>query len=326
MYKPQDNIGINTPITDQGRIARYFLALFIFPIFLYVMPFCMVHIPSYPKLSSNPDDYPILSYGFDVAGRNADVVIYGDSTANHGINPRQLSAELGEKVLNIPSNLSVLLVDDDLPLEHYIQLNTPPKIIVFYLAPWNLDYRHDGYQQNALYTGIEMLLRYGSSNKIVAFLKAHPAVTIQFPLMFYRANLTPGGILQRGLLRQQALQVASTNGHVDAIGKSSYDDQCLIPQSLVDRQGVDTVRQLVKKYTTAETQVLVYLAPIPSCRNAQSVVNQSLQAHMLSPPKILPASLYVRDEYYGHLYAAGVPLATENLVEAIRQLSRSSNH
>jgi len=324
MHDALNTTAADAQIPRPGRIRRYFFTLFAIPLLLYFPPFFIVRMPSYPQLSSNPDDYPILGFGFEAAGQNSDVVIYGDSTANHGIDPKQMSAELGVKVLNLPSNLSVLLVDDDRPLKHYIQLDKPPKVIVFYLASWNLDYSHDNSQLSALYTGVEMLLRYGTWSEIISLLKSQPAITAQFPLMFYRANLTPGGILHRALLRRQAVQVLSTNGHVDSIGKSRFNGECSIPQALVERHNFDSVRQLIKKYRTPETQILVYLAPIPSCTNAQSLVNRVLADLPFSPPKILPASLYVDDEYFGHLYADGVSQSTLNLVEAIRPLLQDS--
>ena len=77
---------------------------------------------------------PTLDYAFQTAGQNADVVIYGDSTALYGVDPLQMEKDLGLKVINLPNTMGSLPVVDDLSLKQYLAQNRPPKMIVFYMS------------------------------------------------------------------------------------------------------------------------------------------------------------------------------------------------
>ena len=301
------------------HFRRYFLILLTIPAVFYVPPVLVVRLPSYPQWSGFADS-PILNYAFTAAGQNADVIIYGDSTANHSISPGQMSAALGLKVVDLPSNLSVLLVTDDLPLRHYMESDKPPKLIVLYLAAWNVDYRHLEVDSAPAYTGMDMLARYGSPNDIYSFIKSHPATALQFPFMFYPANFGVDGVLHRGLLRRRFVEVAATEGHTDAVGTRHAASSCVIPSALLTRIRFDGIRELVEKYSTRQTKVLVFLASVPSCTNAQAVVDRARESFPVAPPKIMPASLFVDDNYYSHIFAEGVPEATANLIDAVRPI------
>jgi hypothetical protein len=306
--------------SGQQEFVRYFLILVAIPVIFYFPPVFLVRLPSYPQWSGIADS-PVLNYAFAAAGQNADVVIYGDSSADHGINPAQMSAALGVKVVDLPSNLSVLVVDDDMPLRHYMKVDRPPKVIVLYFAAWNLDYRHIADINSVpLYTGMDVLARYGTWSEIFSFIKAHPTIALRFPFMFYPANFGMDGLLHRGLLRHRTLEVAATQGHTDAAGPSYAASSCTIPASLIDRIRFEGIRNLVEKYATPETKVLVYVASVPSCTNAQAVVERARQVLPTLPPKIMPARLFVDDNYYVHLFAGGVPQSTANLIEAVRPI------
>jgi hypothetical protein len=316
----QNSAGTSAPAVapSRSRLVLYFLVLLAVPGFFYLPPFFLVQMPSYAKWSRVPD-FPLLDFSFKSAGQNADVVIFGDSSANHGIDPSLMSAALGVKVLDMPNGLGGLLVVNDLSLRRYMAADKPPQLIIFYFAPWNLDYGHDDIRTDPLYNGMEMLVRYGTAGEIFAFVKAHPAYAIQFPLMFYRANINPQMFHQK-LYREQARQVVATNGHGDTIGTLHYDSGCVIPTALIGRMRYDWVRRMAETYSTPQTKVLVYVAPIPGCSNAQAAVDHARAVLPLAPPKTMPAPLFLDDQYYIHLYADGVPLATQNLIDAARPL------
>jgi hypothetical protein len=299
---------------------RYFLALFALPIVLYVCPFAAVRMPSYGRWSRTID-FPNLEFAFNTSGQNADVVIYGDSTAKIGIDPSQMSAALNLKVLDLPRSYSTLLVDDDLPLRRYVKANKPPRLIVFYFAPWNFDYGNDNSDRKPLYNGMEMLVRHGTADEIWAFAKANPLYMMQFPLMFYsvNANLTA---FDREAVNKQIRQVITTNGHmdIDLYNVMHCGPTCVIPQGLIGRMRFEWVRKMSEKYRTEQTKVMYFAAPIPACVNAQAVIDHASGVLPAAPPKALPASLFVDDTYYCHLYAAGVPQATQNLINAVRPL------
>jgi len=313
-------MGEQANISKSGsKLIFYLIILLAIPGILYIPPFFVVRLPAYSKWSCAAD-FPLLDYAFNNPVKNADVVIFGDSTAKVGIDPSQMEAVLGEKVLDLPNNFGAVLVLNDLSLRLYMEHNKPPKLIVFYFPPWNLDYGHDDLSIDPIYDGMEMLFRHGTSREIFTFFEGHPFESIQFPWMFYKENIS-ANLFKRENFRKEAQQVAMTNGHADYIGATlRYNSLCTIPPRLIGRIKYDWVRGLAEKYSTPETKVMVYLAPIPACRNAQAVVDRTQKVTELQPSKIMPANLFMDDKYYVHLDASGVREATEQLIEAVRPL------
>ncbi len=299
-----------------SRSLRYLLVLLTIPMVLFFLPFISVRSASYQKWTRTID-FPNLEFAFTgAAGQNAEIVIYGDSTAKTDIDPSQMSAALNKKVLNLPTSLSTLMVDDDLPLRNYLKVNRAPRLIVFYFAPWGFDYGNADFNNSPLYNGMEMLMRHGTAADIWSFYKTHAGIALQFPLMFYSANARIASFDWR----KQASEVAATNGHmdVDAYFNLHYDSSCVLPASLADRVRMDWVRKMSEKYKSQETKVLYFAAPIPDCANAQTIVDRAATILPAAPPRILPASFFVDDNFYAHLYEVGVPQATRNLIDAVR--------
>lgn len=307
---------------NDSRMTRYFVVLFAVPLLLSPLPFFLVRLQSYGQFSKNPRFY-VLDFAFKTARQNADIVIFGDSSAYSGLDPKQMSAALRAKVLNLPSNLNALPLDDDFALRRYIEADRPPRLIVFYFSPWNFDYGREDFDYDRLYEGMEMLMRHGSVSDVLAFFTAHPRAALLFPYMFYRLNLTAAPS-EREMSLQQAQQVTATNGHADSPGVLHARSTCVIPSNFIESIRFDWVGKMGEKYRTPQTQVLFFAAPIPNCTNAQAVIDRSASALPAAPPKTMPASLYVDDNWYSHLYAAGVPQATQSLIDAVRPLLASS--
>ena len=300
------------------RFRYYLVVLFLLPGLLYLCPFAAVRLSSYGHWTGVLD-FPNLDYAFKNSGQNADIIIYGDSSAKTGIDPRQMSAALNASVLNLPTSLSTLLVDNDFPLRVYLKTNRPPKLIVFYFAPWNFDYGNDDFHNKPLYNGMEMLMRHGTPGEISPFVRAHPLAAFQFPLMFYSANINPNA-LNRETFYKQERQVVATGGHVDVdpYNVLHYAPTCVIPPELIDKIRSNWVNRMSEKFSTAQTRVMLFAAPVPACTNAKAAIARA-SARLPGPsPKEMPAPFFVDDNFYTHLYAAGVPQATRSLVEAVR--------
>ena len=149
---------------SDSRLLGYLLAVLAVSVVLYPLPFYLVRLPSYLQWNRTLSFRP-MEFSFKAVGQNADVVIFGDSTASNGIDPSRMSAALGTKVVVLPNNLGELNVIDDLPLRRYIKADRPPRLIVFYFAPWNFDYRRDPVIVPT-YDGLEMLMRHGAPGEI----------------------------------------------------------------------------------------------------------------------------------------------------------------
>ena len=59
-----------------------------------------------------------------------------------GTNAAQMSQDLGLKVLDIPNSLGSLANTGDWALREYMASNKPPRLIVFQMTPWDMDFLH----------------------------------------------------------------------------------------------------------------------------------------------------------------------------------------
>ena len=137
--------------------------------------------------------------------------------------------------------------------------------------------------------------------------------------MFYRANIN-ANILANARFRRQTELLAETNGHEDAPDMPSLSPACEIPSSYIAKIRFGWVREMGGENRMPETRILYFVAPIPACENARSVVDRASSVLPAAPPKEMPASLFLEDPFYSHMLAAAVPQATESLIDTVRPL------
>ncbi len=259
---------------------------------------------------------PVLDYPFQTRGLDADVVVFGDSTAFLGIDPRIVNADLGIHSVVLPNTLGSLPVTGDLALQSYLHLNRKPRLIVFYFAPWNLDYLQNN-QQRLYFEGIETLIRSGSWNTLASFSLHHPLAVLAFPMQI-QSTLDARNV-------KSALHGGKTGDIQDALGHFDYTEPwppvqegCAIPPQYVDRTTVTSVQDLVRKYSSQGFNVAVYLAPIPACRNAGLFARRTYGGLTLRGPAVLAPSSFAQDQFYGHLRPEAVSTASHLFSEALR--------
>jgi hypothetical protein len=152
---------------------------------VYIVPFLAERLPALQRYSGSSWG---LTYGsrYNLAGTNADAVIFGDSSALYGIDTPRFSATLGVKVINLPQSIGSIVINGDIPLRHYLAQNKPPQLIVFYFSPWDLDF--DAVSGPKVYEGTEQMLRHGTMSEILHLLRTKPKRLLSFPLTFYRMS------------------------------------------------------------------------------------------------------------------------------------------
>lgn len=298
-----------------GDMQRYLFVLSGVLLLLYVFPFWIVRTDFYEKHNLSFYARP-LNYAFNTAGTNADVVIFGDSTALLGINPSQISSRLGVKVLNLVNTQPSLIVNNDLSLRRYLSANRAPKLLVFYFAPWDFDYGHARFDARPVYEGEELLARQGTAGEIITFLAKHPIDGIVFPLRFYASawQLT----LHKVSHPNQDAQLSTTLGHVANFDATALPDSCHYPKLLVDNIHFAWVKALGESYSTPRTKVLFYAAPVPACDNVSEVANRPYAQIPAEPPREVPPGYFSNDIRYIHPLPAAVPELSDQLAGAIR--------
>ncbi len=147
----------STSAESVGR--HYLLCLLLVPLLGYLFPFIAESVSPLNNRSISQWGQ-ILDYGYNLNNENADIVIFGDSSALYGIDTPLLSQQLGMKVMNIPGSVGSLQVTGDSMLQRYLEGNRPPRLIVFYFTPGNLDFM--SMQSSFSYEGDEQILRHES--------------------------------------------------------------------------------------------------------------------------------------------------------------------
>lgn len=282
---------------------------------MYLLPFGLLRLPGFQRWSGS--EYgPILEYSFTASKVNADVVIFGDSSALFGIDPNQLSSMLHVKAVNLPNTIGNLPVLDDMPLRQYLRSNQPPRLLVFYFAPWNLDYMSS--KRTQLYEGEELLVRHGSLTDLTRFSESHMSEMLSFPFRFYSANKLSVSI-SRLRHRHVKLPIDVAMGHVplNFPPEKLLRAQCHIPETLLSETQADAVIALRDKYENDGMPIMVFIAPIPACDNADDPIQISYTEISADHPMRMDPTQYEDDGYYCHLNSTGVPAATANLATAI---------
>jgi hypothetical protein len=302
---------------EPGRFGRYLFSLSIFLLAMYCFPLYMVRRADFDARSNSPYSLP-LNYAYKMAGQNADVVLFGDSTLLHGVDPSRMSEELGLKAINLPNTGATLRVMDDLSLRRYLEVNRAPRLIVFYFAPWDMDYMHTELPIGT-YEGREVLAHQGTAAEIFAYVRRHPLDSLQFPFQFYLANSSLMTILKRPYA-YAGVEVARTQGHLSNPASNELSAGCEFWAPSVKDLRFDSVKSLGAKYGSPQTQILYFIAPVPGCRNAAAVVNRLYSELPATPPRELATGMFRGSAMYLHPSAAAVPVVTDQLVEAVRPL------
>ncbi len=308
---PIELAGTRRPVPHR----RYLALLIIPPLLGYLFGFFLVRMPGYERWGGSQFG-PVLDYAFQTANQNADVVIFGDSSALFGVDPVQMGRDLHLKVVNLPNTIGGLPVIGDMALERYIARNHPPKMIIFFFCAWDLNY--EGVTGTRLFEGEEMLARHGSWSKIAHYGLAHPQEVLYFP---FRVYSTLGFSSLKHLFQTGGPTpiVAAFHGHIaNYFTFPPLASDCTIPASDIAEHRAASVQALMAKYSTPQTTTMLYLAPVPGCQNARELLSAVRGNLHTAPPAVFPASDFTADGYYAHLRSGATPAATELAAAAVR--------
>ena len=304
-----------SPPSRRG-LSRYLLLLLLIPAIFYPFPFLIATSASYEHWATSQWG-PMLEYAYSAQPQNADVVIFGDSTAFIGIDPRILNAESGIRSLVLPDTVGSIPVTGDLPLKTYLAHNRPPRLLVLYFSAWNLDFAHIA--KFRLFEGEEMLLRHGSRHDILAFTLHHPTELLVFPFRLY-STFGPKMLAAAMHHVNREQRTAEALGHADFNGSfPPLESSCTIPAEYLSETGDASVAALQRRYSTPETRVIVYIAPVPDCRNSAAITTRSFTALAAAPPQTLPAPFFAGDPYYAHVLPPFVRASTLQFADTLER-------
>jgi hypothetical protein len=289
---------------------------------LYLSPLVLLRMPGFQSWNTSQPAVE-QDYIFTTPHIDADIVLLGESSAEFGLDPRQVSAALGLRTVNLTNTLATLPVIGRLELDRYLSQNKRPRLLIFYLAPWDLDFFQSPL---ARYEGEELLLRHGSASDILAYTWHHGTEMLNFPLQFYAFN-TPFDAGRRHWPAATNKVVIQQLGHASlGAEKAPLSPTCTFPDHILAQSGkTASIDALLQEYRTSADQVILYLAPIPRCAGYATLLMGPYSRLDTAPSQVLPAEDFGDDGYYAHPVPSAVGTVTQQLIEVLQQRLQDRN-
>lgn len=264
---------------------------------------------------------------FGMEGRKCDVLIFGDSTAMTGINPDVVERNTGFRTCNISVTNAVLAVTGNLTLNHYLQHNPQPRVLLVQLSPDSFQSENHGWRRTIYAEGLLELLRHGNREDARRILLHHPQEAIAFAgyaagfsafygikdVWFHLTHLRPEEDLitvHNGFFTPPAPPRTSCDP-ATSIADSSRGDY---PRILVD--------EYRSQYASRSGLVLVNVAPIPSCD--QNLAAYSSQLDGVTSNNLLPLPIGLFNDGR-HYTAVGSNVVSSLVSEELNEVTNESS-
>lgn len=236
---------------------------------------------------------------------DCDVLVYGDSTAMTGIDPAVVERETGFRTCNIAVTNAVLAVTGNLTLDRYLQQNEKPKILIVQLSPDDFQQENRVWAHTIYAEGLLELLRHGSPRESRQVLLTHPHEAVSFA--GYAAGFSAYYAIKDVWFRTTHLRpeedtIQVPQGSTFFTPPAPARTYCDTVAKLNDRSGGRFSRTLAEefheRYATAATQVLVDVAPIPSCDENLAAYRSELGGVTSNRLQDLPINLFNDGRHY----------------------------
>ncbi len=207
----------------------------------------------------------VVGYGGSLRGVNCEILIYGDSSALTGLDPRVVQRRTGLKTCNISEGTTIQeVVGTDLPLQRYLAHNAPPRVLLTSWTPTIL-FPHQAPLRAFAVEGVWYAWRYNCWRQMLT-LKGMDW-TMQYINWEWNNLLlaySHGGA-GRGTSRHDFRAERAQH-----LGQYTYPEP---PQQHCTKAyyAVDAVRDAAgvaefrKRYNTPTTRALVDVTPVPTC-------------------------------------------------------------
>ena len=305
-------------VTSSGAesIARRYFAMALgICLLLYLFPIFAIRSGIKPQWTMSYWG-SVVNISYSTQRQNADVVIFGDSTAATNFDPVRMSRDLHLKVLVLPNVSTSLPVSGYDPLERYLRSNKPPRLIVFYLSGWDLDFMHNPFTQ-IVEEGEEMLLVHGSWPEVFHYAIKKPRKALMFPLHFYASTNAVGDLAYFREHQSPKLE----NGHIVELGHPTpMKSTCKFDLGRIQSSAADSsVREGIREFTKPGTQSVVVISPVPDCKYIDRVRQITHPGLEIPTLQVLPATNFREDGWQAHMLSSAIGPSTDYLETVIRQ-------
>lgn len=268
---PESQVPPSVPARKSHQHLIYCAILLLLPALFLLSSILIVRSASFPKVSADPfllfSDTP-----FTAKDQDCDILIFGDSTAATGVDPLTVQERTGLKTCNIAQSQSILAIMGTKPLDTFLRHNRPPQVLVLQFAPETLSIAREDFFWPE---GLTVLLRHDFGPRAIYRLARNLHQSYGFALWAIKYRISslrsvPNLHLTETLYRQHRGLI---------VLPKPPESRCEMTFSY-EPPDASWIRSLRAKYSTAATQVIVNVSPIPTC--AANAVQISSSLHRLT--------------------------------------------
>jgi hypothetical protein len=226
-----------------------------------------VHSARRPNYAETAGDasIPVQEEPFLDKNRACDILVYGDSTASIGIDPRVLTEQLGLSACNIASTRPIVDNLGTLPLDVFLANNPRPKFLIFQAGP-ELFYRGGSpWENNGAYAPMVMLSRDVPLRQALPIMLLHPAASVQFLMFMVQQGIRPKQQSDPPEKFRRKMDLFKSSGGLLTLYLPAQTT-CTAPSlPLYGPPDAAWIKEFRSRYQTQGTTVLFRASPVPDC-------------------------------------------------------------
>jgi hypothetical protein len=278
-------------------------------------------ILAFPIVSSTPFkkycDYELLSVQtslHEASHRPCDVLLFGDSTAETGLDPTIVAAQTGLTTCNIATTRPTFEILGQEPLDHYLARNPRPRFLVLQYSAGNFHPFEPDRMDPYHIDGVILAIRYYEWTKAVRVMARFPDYIIGLLNYTYFQG---GKHMVSAMLGRKRSNKIQPNDNYFAFNKPPLTHCVPISDEIAppDPSWVGTLR---RQYSPYADHVLINVSPTSSCNSLYSDWKAKLGGLVDSGPELLPNDLFI-DNFY-HLSRPGTELLSKEVASQITAL------
>jgi hypothetical protein len=236
-----------------------------------------------------------LGYGATLHGADCAVVIYGDSSAMVGVNPKIIQARTGLSACNIAEFEGMTILNGTMVLDRYLAQNKRPRYLIFLYTPEDYD---PGSQRRTVGMFEATTWRMRQGNKL-----AGVVALMRYPDEFF--GWTEQGLrlaVERSRTPEASAAVqnfrTARDGQLPLEGPVMTQCESIVrPKSVPDVAWMDGLKT---QYGVDGTTVLLDATPLPPCDPKLAYFREHLAGLVDSGVQVFPLSAFTSE---GRLHA-----------------------
>jgi hypothetical protein len=256
-----------------------------------------------------------IGYGDKLQNVNCQILVYGDSTAEVGVDPGLMERSTGLKTCNIAQPEGLNLLSQNIVLDRYLSHNTSPRFILFLFAAEDFN-PAAARKDHGLFEAITYRMRDNDKFPVLLQLMRHPEDYFRWSYVGLHMALDGFLRMREAHDREDVREQRKGQLKIDESQMTRCTDS-----NRLNPPDKNWAAALRSRYARPNTTILVYAMPLPSCDPGILRVQQQLQRVTDAPVQQLPANVFYSDG--SHVNAAGSAMLSEMLSQHVLQRMQS---